>query len=66
VIRSALASRANLAIIPMQDALGLDGEHRMNTPGTTQGNWNWRFQWEEIEPDTVERLLHRVSIYGRC
>jgi 4-alpha-glucanotransferase len=65
LIRCALASRANLAVIPMQDALGLDGTHRMNTPGTTQGNWSWRFRWEDIEPDTVERLLHRVSLYGR-
>jgi 4-alpha-glucanotransferase len=65
MIRSALASRANLAMIPMQDVLGLDGEHRMNTPGTTQGNWSWRFQWQDIEPDTVARLLHRVRIYGR-
>jgi 4-alpha-glucanotransferase len=66
MIRCALASRAELAMIPMQDALGLDGTHRMNTPGTTRGNWGWRFHWEDIEPDSVERLLHRVKIYGRC
>ncbi len=66
MIRCALASRANLAIIPMQDALGLEGTHRMNTPGTSQDNWGWRFRWEDIEPDTAERLLHRVSVYGRC
>lgn len=65
LIRCALGSRANLAMIPMQDALGLDSSHRMNTPGTTQGNWDWRFSWEDIEPDTVERLLHRVTLYGR-
>lgn len=66
MIRSALASRANLAIIPMQDVLGLGADYRMNTPGTTEGNWDWRFRWDQVEPDTVERLLHRVSIYGRC
>jgi 4-alpha-glucanotransferase len=65
MIRCALASCANLAIIPMQDALALNGTHRMNTPGTTQGNWEWRFRWEDIEQDTVERLLHRIKIYGR-
>jgi 4-alpha-glucanotransferase len=66
MIRSCLASRANLAIIPMQDVLGLGSEHRMNTPGTTEGNWDWRFTWEQIEHDTAERLLHRNRIYGRC
>ncbi|MEJ2692047.1 MAG: 4-alpha-glucanotransferase [Candidatus Thiodiazotropha sp.] len=66
MIRCALASRAALAMIPMQDALGLDGVHRMNTPGTTRGNWGWRFHWEDIEPDSGERLLHRVKMYGRC
>lgn len=65
MIRTALASRANLAIIPMQDAMGLGGAYRMNTPGTTKGNWGWRFSWDQIEPDTSERLLHRVRIYGR-
>jgi hypothetical protein len=34
LIRAALGSRANLAILPMQDVLGLDGAHRMNVPGT--------------------------------
>jgi 4-alpha-glucanotransferase len=65
MIRCALASCATLAIIPMQDALALNGTHRMNTPGTTQGNWEWRFHWQDIEQDTVARLLHRVRIYGR-
>ena len=65
LIRCALASRANLAVIPMQDVLGLDGSHRMNTPGTTENNWSWRFDWEQIEPDTAARLLHRATMYGR-
>jgi 4-alpha-glucanotransferase len=65
IIRSALASRANLAVIPMQDVLGLDSSHRMNTPGTAADNWCWRFRWEDVEQDTAERLLHRINIYGR-
>ncbi|MET0073601.1 MAG: 4-alpha-glucanotransferase [Candidatus Thiodiazotropha lotti] len=65
MIRSALASRANLAIIPLQDILGLDGSHRMNTPGTTEGNWDWRFDWEMVKPETESRLMHRVKMYGR-
>ena len=44
----ALESDANLAIIPMQDILELDGSHRMNTPGTASGNWHWRFNWHQL------------------
>jgi 4-alpha-glucanotransferase len=66
LIRSALGSRANLAILPMQDVLGLDGEHRMNTPGTPEGNWTWRFTWEQVTPELPGRLTHLVSQYGRA
>jgi 4-alpha-glucanotransferase len=65
LIRAALASRANLAMLPFQDILGLDGTHRMNTPGTTEGNWDWRFEWDMIKPEIDKRLLHRVKMYGR-
>ncbi|MBR6389259.1 MAG: 4-alpha-glucanotransferase [Opitutales bacterium] len=42
MILGAFTSVANLAIIPMQDILSLDGEARMNTPGVAAGNWQWR------------------------
>jgi 4-alpha-glucanotransferase len=51
MIRAALNSPARLAVIPMQDLLGLDHQHRMNTPGTVEGNWSWRFSWDWI-PDS--------------
>lgn len=65
LIRTALASRANLAIIPMQDVLGLGGEHRMNTPGTNEGNWNWRFSWDYLEPELAARLKRLIHLYAR-
>ncbi|MCG8426739.1 MAG: 4-alpha-glucanotransferase [Chromatiales bacterium] len=65
LIRHALASRARLAVIPMQDLLALDGEHRMNLPGTTEGNWQWRFEWSQVEADLAERIRHRVRLYNR-
>ena len=40
LIRSAMMSSAQTAIFPMQDLLGLGTGHRMNTPGTVEGNWN--------------------------
>ena len=65
MIRCALASVARMAIIPMQDILMLGSEHRMNTPGTTTGNWRWRFDWEQLPAGTIERLLHCSQLYGR-
>lgn len=65
LIRSALASVACLAIIPMQDALRLDAEHRMNLPGTSQGNWGWRYTWNQVPDDLAARLRRMVEMYGR-
>jgi 4-alpha-glucanotransferase len=65
LIRSALASSARLAVIPMQDLLGLDGENRMNLPGTAEGNWRWRFTWGQVDPDLADRIRRRVAMYGR-
>jgi 4-alpha-glucanotransferase len=65
LIRSALASVACTAIIPMQDLLGLGEGNRMNTPGTASGNWRWRFDWHEVPEDLAQRLRHQLHIYGR-
>lgn len=65
LIRCAFASVAQLAIVPMQDILALDGEHRMNLPGTTESNWRWRFDWEQV-PEELPGRLHRLTeMYGR-
>jgi 4-alpha-glucanotransferase len=66
LIRAALASVAGLAIIPMQDVLGLGRGHRMNTPGVTQGNWQWRFRWEDLTAATAETLRRLNRLYGRA
>ncbi|MDD1627435.1 MAG: 4-alpha-glucanotransferase [Methylococcaceae bacterium] len=65
VIQAALASVANLAVIPMQDILELGSEARMNTPGTTVGNWNWRFQWDQLSHDQTTRFTHLVALFNR-
>ncbi len=65
LIQAALASVANLAIIPMQDILELGTEHRMNTPGTTQGNWQWRFQWHQLTAERTARLAHLIELFNR-
>jgi 4-alpha-glucanotransferase len=54
LIELALASKGNIVIIPMQDILGLDGAHRMNTPGTIENNWRWQFNWSQLTPDHIQ------------
>lgn len=65
LIRAALASVAKLAVIPMQDLLALGAEHRMNRPGTTQNNWVWRFQWEQVDAALATRLKTLIQLYKR-
>ena len=65
IIRAALVSVSQLAIIPMQDLLTLGRGQRMNTPGTSEGNWGWRFSWEQLSPGLAERLKRMADGYGR-
>ncbi|HKJ87923.1 MAG TPA: 4-alpha-glucanotransferase, partial [Gammaproteobacteria bacterium] len=58
LIRAALASVAQTAVVPLQDLLELDGRHRMNQPATTEGNWGWRFRWEWLPEGLAARLHH--------
>ncbi|WKE64813.1 4-alpha-glucanotransferase [Gallaecimonas kandeliae] len=65
LINAALASVARLAVLPMQDLLALDSSHRMNTPGTVEGNWRWRFDWQQLPPELAQGLRRRLARYGR-
>jgi 4-alpha-glucanotransferase len=65
LIRAALASVADTVIIPMQDILGLGSEARMNLPGRASGNWGFRFSWDQITPEIVERLRTMIDVYER-
>ena len=60
MIRAACNSVANTAVFPLQDVLGLDGRHRMNLPGTGEGNWSWRFEWSMVGRD-ASRLLGEIA-----
>ena len=48
LLRSVWQSRAQTAIFPLQDLLGLGSDARMNTPATITGNWSWRFAWSQV------------------
>ena len=65
LIRTAFASVADTAIVPMQDVLRLGGEHRMNFPGTATGNWGWRFAWDDVGPWPAQGLRLYAATYGR-
>ncbi len=66
MMQMALESKANLAIIPMQDILALDGAHRMNTPGTIENNWNWRFNWAQLSDERKDEFRQMVLHSGRA
>lgn len=55
-VRAVLASRADTAMIPMQDVLGLGGWARMNRPGTIGNNWLWRMAPGAPTPELAQRL----------
>lgn len=66
LIRLAMMSVANTAILPMQDILGLGREARMNLPSTTEGNWLWRLLPDQLTSAVESRLLEMTEIYGRA
>lgn len=65
MIRLAMSSVARIAIIPMQDLLGLPEEARMNLPSTKEGNWRWRLLKRELTSALAKRLRKMTVIYGR-
>jgi 4-alpha-glucanotransferase len=64
MIRAVWASVANLAVAPAQDLLGLGSEARMNLPGTSERNWEWRLG-ALPGPDVQGRLREMTETYGR-
>ncbi|HEX5420684.1 MAG TPA: 4-alpha-glucanotransferase [Gammaproteobacteria bacterium] len=66
LIDTAYAAPAQLAVIPMQDLLGLDSSGRMNSPGTKDRNWSWRFDWSEVEHGVAVEARRRAERYDRA
>lgn len=65
IMRLALMSVANTAIVPLQDLFGLGNEARMNLPGTVKGNWQWRFAARRLSPALAAGLRDLVEAYDR-
>ena len=66
LIHAASLSIADIAIHSLQDVLGLGAEHRMNLPGKSEGYWEWRFNWKQVNAAHAERLYEVSALHGRC
>jgi 4-alpha-glucanotransferase len=65
MIRTLMASVADTVLFPLQDVLGVGSEGRMNLPGTSSGNWRWRFRADELTANTGARLKLLGETYER-
>ncbi len=65
LIRLAQGSVAEVAIIPMQDLLGLGSQARMNVPGKAEGNWGWRFRRPQLTTRIMDRLADLTAVCSR-
>jgi 4-alpha-glucanotransferase len=59
------SSVAGIAIVPLQDLLGLDGHSRMNMPSSATGNWDWRVSRSWPSEKLAARLRLLVKWYHR-
>ncbi len=65
LIEMAWASVASRAVTPLQDLLELGAEARMNIPGVAEGNWGWRFRWDQIRGKHRRFLKEITEKYNR-
>jgi 4-alpha-glucanotransferase len=65
LMRTAFSSIADMAVVPLQDPLRLGSEARMNVPGVTGGNWDWRFRSEMLTPQLAEDMRNMTATYRR-
>lgn len=65
MIRMAWASVSQIAIVPLQDIMGLDTEARMNIPGTLINNWQWRYKDGQLLEEYAATLLELGKLYNR-
>ncbi len=63
--RMAYASVADIAIVPMQDVLGLDERARMNIPSSAGNNWRWRLLPQQITGEAEKELRQWTKVYNR-
>ena len=65
LIELAFTSRGNVALVQMQDVLGLGRAARMNLPGTGEGNWSWCLERRQLTDELAARLRGVTVRTGR-
>jgi 4-alpha-glucanotransferase len=65
MIALAMRLAPHTAIVPLQDVMGLGTEARMNVPGKMDGNWAWRFEWQDLRAEDLQRLRDITEWAGR-
>ena len=66
LMRAAATSVASLCLVPMQDALGLGSEARMNIPSHADGNWGWRLLANQLTPELAKQLAELTVVTDRA
>jgi 4-alpha-glucanotransferase len=66
LIEAAIGSRADVAVVPIQDLLVLDGRARMNDPSVFVGNWSWRMPPDGLSAELAASLRALAERYGRA
>ena len=65
ILKTMLASHADLVIFPLQDLLHFGSDCRMNTPGRAEGNWAWRVTEEQLDSLSWDGFRKWMELYGR-
>ena len=65
MMRAAWSSVADMAVVPMQDILGLGTEARINTPSTLGENWTWRALSEQMDEEVAKKVYRCMELYAR-
>ncbi|HWS59214.1 MAG TPA: 4-alpha-glucanotransferase, partial [Actinotalea sp.] len=64
-IEAVMGSRADVAVVPVQDLLVLDDRARMNDPSVFVGNWSWRMPENGLSPELAASVRSLAEKYGR-
>ena len=65
MMRTCWSSKADTAIVTMQDLLSLDGKARFNTPSVAEGNWTWRMTKKACNRALARKIRDYCLVYNR-
>lgn len=65
LIASAMTTRAETCVIPLQDYLGLGKEARLNDPAYLEGNYRWRLPAGVLDDRLSSEILEFTRRSGR-